>query len=52
MANMSRRIIVTGGSGKNGRYIIESLLSKRHQALNLDLSLLPNGLDQQIHTLK
>ncbi|KNB20119.1 UDP-glucose 4-epimerase [Fusarium oxysporum f. sp. lycopersici 4287] len=49
---MSKRIIVTGGSGKTGRYIIESLLSKGHQVLNLDLSPLHNGLDQQVHTLK
>ncbi|KAF5685466.1 UDP-glucose 4-epimerase [Fusarium denticulatum] len=49
---MSKRIIVTGGSGKAGKYIIEHLLAQGHQILNLDLLPLPAELSQNVHTLR
>jgi nucleoside-diphosphate-sugar epimerase len=38
---MSQRIIVTGGSGKVGRYVVEVLLRQGYQVLNLDLKPFP-----------
>ncbi|KAL2854014.1 hypothetical protein BJX68DRAFT_264765 [Aspergillus pseudodeflectus] len=49
---MGKRIIVTGGSGKAGRHIIEFLLAQGHEILNLDLAPLPAPLNQHVHTLK
>ncbi|KAF5584445.1 UDP-glucose 4-epimerase [Fusarium pseudocircinatum] len=49
---MSKRIIVTGGSGKAGRYIIKYLLAQGHPILNLDLLPLPAELSQNVHTLR
>ncbi|QKD52039.2 uncharacterized protein FOBCDRAFT_238371 [Fusarium oxysporum Fo47] len=49
---MSKRIIVTGGSGKAGRHIIEYLLAQGHQILNLDLVPLPVDFSQKVHTLR
>lgn len=44
------RIIVTGGSGKAGRYIIDELLKAGHTVLNLDLAPLPQF--PQVATLR
>jgi nucleoside-diphosphate-sugar epimerase len=33
---MGKRVIVTGGSGKVGRYVIPHLLARGHEVLNLD----------------
>src|SRR5271163_1046012 len=49
---MGKRVVVTGGSGKAGRYVISSLLSSGHEVLNLDLVPLPNDLSRQVHTIK
>jgi len=49
---MGKRVIVTGGSGKAGRYVISSLLRSGREVLNLDLVQLPNDLSQQVHTIK
>ncbi|KAF5859206.1 hypothetical protein ETB97_003219 [Aspergillus alliaceus] len=49
---MSKRIIVTGGSGKAGQYIIAHLLSQNYSVLNLDLNPLPPPLSEKVHTLK
>ncbi|CEN60755.1 hypothetical protein ASPCAL03188 [Aspergillus calidoustus] len=49
---MSKRIIVTGGSGKAGRNLIEHLLSQGHEVLNLDLAPLLPPLNQHVHTLQ
>ena len=38
---MSKRIVITGGSGHAGRHLIQHLLSHGHQILNLDLVPLP-----------
>ncbi|KAG8157034.1 hypothetical protein KVR01_013024 [Diaporthe batatas] len=35
---MGKRIIVTGGSGKAGKYVVQSLLDKGYEVLNLDLA--------------
>jgi nucleoside-diphosphate-sugar epimerase len=49
---MRNRIIVTGGSGKAGRYVIEYLLEKGHQVLNLDIAPLSGDLSGRVHTIK
>lgn len=49
---MGKRIIVTGGSGKTGKYVIDHLLQKGHQVLNLDLAPLTVDWARQAHTLK
>ncbi|KAJ1708505.1 UDP-glucose-4-epimerase [Aspergillus flavus] len=49
---MSKRIIVTGGSGKAGQYVIHHLLAQGYSILNLDLSPLPPPLNEKVHTLK
>ncbi|KAK9235279.1 hypothetical protein V1525DRAFT_410524 [Lipomyces kononenkoae] len=46
---MAKRIVVTGGSGKAGRHVIDYLLSAGHSVLNLDLVKLANP---SVHTLK
>ncbi|RSL50190.1 hypothetical protein CEP54_012054 [Fusarium duplospermum] len=46
---MGKRIIVTGGSGVVGRWVIQSLLSHGHQVLNLDQKPLDN---EAVHTVK
>ncbi|KAJ5980440.1 hypothetical protein N7481_007738 [Penicillium waksmanii] len=46
--NMSR-IVVTGGSGKAGQYVINELLAAGHQILNLDLMPMTHP---DVHTLK
>ncbi|KAH6985185.1 putative UDP-glucose-4-epimerase [Ilyonectria destructans] len=43
------RVVVTGGSGKAGRYIIDELVGNGHQVLNLDLQPLAR---QDVCTLK
>jgi nucleoside-diphosphate-sugar epimerase len=37
----ARRIIVTGGSGKAGRYVVRELVEQGYYVLNLDLKVLP-----------
>ncbi|PWY81580.1 NAD(P)-binding protein [Aspergillus sclerotioniger CBS 115572] len=50
---MTKRIIVTGGSGTAGQHIITYLLSQGHDILNIDLAPLPNpALASQVHTLR
>lgn len=49
---MGKRVVVTGGSGKAGRYVISALLQSGHEVLNLDLVPLPTDLGHQVHTLK
>ncbi|KAH7142891.1 hypothetical protein B0J13DRAFT_51496 [Dactylonectria estremocensis] len=49
---MGKRIVVTGGSGKAGRHIIQYLLSQGHQVLNLDLAPLSKDLSDRVHTVK
>lgn len=49
---MSKRIIVTGGSGKAGQYVIHHLLAQGYSILNLDLNPLPPPLNEKVHTLK
>ncbi|KAK0111154.1 hypothetical protein ONS95_001531 [Cadophora gregata] len=46
-----KRIIVTGGSGKAGQYIIPHLLSRGHEILNLDLTV-PSQPIPDVHTIK
>lgn len=48
---MSKRIIVTGGSGKAGRNIIAHLLAQGYEVLNLDLAPLTGPLAEKVHTL-
>ncbi|KAL4894383.1 hypothetical protein BDV59DRAFT_207050 [Aspergillus ambiguus] len=48
---MSKRIIVTGGSGKAGKHIITHLISQGHEVLNLDLVPLAGPLADKVHTL-
>jgi nucleoside-diphosphate-sugar epimerase len=47
-----KRVVVTGGSGKVGRHVIEFLLAQGHEVLNLDLFNLPEPLSGRVHTLK
>ncbi|KAH6658844.1 hypothetical protein F5X68DRAFT_145744 [Plectosphaerella plurivora] len=49
---MGKRIVVTGGSGKAGRLIIQYLLDQGHEILNLDLNPLQGELSQRVHTLR
>ncbi|KAB8072479.1 NAD(P)-binding protein [Aspergillus leporis] len=49
---MSKRIIVTGGSGKAGQFLIAHLLARNYSVLNLDLTPLPPPLNAEVHTLK
>ncbi|GKZ91368.1 hypothetical protein AnigIFM59636_003620 [Aspergillus niger] len=49
---MSKRIIITGGSGKAGQFIISHLLAHNYEILNLDLNPLPAPLSNRVHTLK
>ncbi|PYH47043.1 NAD-dependent epimerase/dehydratase family protein [Aspergillus saccharolyticus JOP 1030-1] len=49
---MSKRIIVTGGSGKAGQFIIAHLLHQNYSILNLDLHPLPAPLAARVHTLR
>ncbi|KAI8651671.1 Epimerase domain-containing protein [Fusarium keratoplasticum] len=46
---MGKRVIVTGGSGVVGRWVVQSLLSHGHQVLNLDQKPLDN---EAVHTIK
>jgi nucleoside-diphosphate-sugar epimerase len=39
---LSKRIIFTGGSGKAGKHVIQYLVDRGHQVLNLDTKPLPN----------
>ena len=39
---MSKRIVFTGGSGKAGKHVIQYLVDRGHQVLNLDTEPLPN----------
>jgi nucleoside-diphosphate-sugar epimerase len=49
---MSKRIVVTGGSGKVGRAVVAHLLHCGHAVLNLDMAT-PSGQEaQKCHTLK
>ncbi|KAG4429189.1 hypothetical protein IFR05_015323 [Cadophora sp. M221] len=49
--NTRKRIIVTGGSGKAGQYIIPYLLNQGHEILNLDIQPPPTPLGD-VHTIK
>ncbi|OJJ98531.1 hypothetical protein ASPACDRAFT_1872018 [Aspergillus aculeatus ATCC 16872] len=49
---MSKRIIITGGSGKAGQFIIAHLLSQNYTILNLDLHPLPAPLAARVHTIR
>ncbi|KAJ5298277.1 nascent polypeptide-associated complex subunit beta [Penicillium atrosanguineum] len=49
---MGKRIIVTGGSGKAGQYVIDYLLDQGHQVLNLDLTPLPAPFSDRVHTIR
>ncbi|KAF9884499.1 hypothetical protein FE257_001686 [Aspergillus nanangensis] len=49
---MPKRIIVTGGSGKAGQYIIRRLLKAGHEVLNLDCVPLPDPLSTEVTTLQ
>lgn len=50
---MSKRIMVTGGSGKAGRPIIQHLISHGHTLLNLDLVPLPPTPEfASVHTIR
>ncbi|KAL4892885.1 hypothetical protein BDV59DRAFT_178879 [Aspergillus ambiguus] len=49
---MGKRIVVTGGSGKAGRHIIQYLLDQGHHVLNLDLVPLPSELADRVDTLR
>lgn len=49
---MGKRIIVTGGSGKAGQYVVTYLLDQGHEVLNLDLLPLPASLADRAHTLR
>ncbi len=48
---MGKRVIVTGGSGKVGQYVISHLLQQGHEVLNLDLVPLPSHFTN-VHTIK
>jgi nucleoside-diphosphate-sugar epimerase len=39
---LSKRIVFTGGSGKAGKHVIQYLVDRGHQVLNLDTKPLPN----------
>jgi nucleoside-diphosphate-sugar epimerase len=39
---LSKRIIFTGGSGKAGKHVVQYLVDRGHQVLNLDTKPLPN----------
>jgi len=39
---LSKRIVFTGGSGKAGKHVIQYLVDRGHQVLNLDTKSLPN----------
>ena len=49
-----KRIVITGGSGKAGQYIIPHLLSRGHEILNLDLTPPPpsSPLAASVHTIR
>ncbi|PVH72300.1 NAD(P)-binding protein [Cadophora sp. DSE1049] len=49
-----KRVVITGGSGKAGQYIIPHLLARGHQILNLDLTPPPSSspFAASIHTIK
>lgn len=47
---MVQRVVVTGGSGKAGRHIIERLLEANYEILNLDL--VPLASQNSVYTLK
>lgn len=49
---MCKQIIITGGSGKAGKHIIEYLLSKGHEVLNIDIVPLTGPLSNKVRTLK
>ena len=38
---MTKRVIITGGSGKAGRYVVEHLVEQGHTVLNLDVAVNP-----------
>ena len=48
---MGKRIVVTGGSGRVGRHVIDYLLKQGHEILNLDLMPLPDSY-KDVHTIK
>jgi nucleoside-diphosphate-sugar epimerase len=39
---LSKRIVFTGGSGKAGKHVVQYLVDRGHQVLNLDTKPLPN----------
>jgi nucleoside-diphosphate-sugar epimerase len=39
---LSKRIVFTGGSGKAGKHVVQYLVDRDHQVLNLDTKPLPN----------
>jgi nucleoside-diphosphate-sugar epimerase len=47
-----KQILVTGGSGLIGQHVIEYLLHKGHQILNLDLVPIQNERIKNVRTLK
>ena len=47
-----KRVVVTGGSGKVGRHVIEYLLAQGHEVLNLDLFNLTGTLAERAYTIK
>jgi nucleoside-diphosphate-sugar epimerase len=47
-----KRVVVTGGSGKAGRYVLEYLLAEGYSILNLDIVPLTDDIANQVHTLK
>lgn len=40
---MKKNIIVTGGSGMAGKWVVKDLLEQGHQVMNLDRTVLPNS---------
>lgn len=49
---MAKRIIVTGGSGKAGKHVIQTLLDEGYEVLNLDLEPIQGELGARVHTIK
>lgn len=49
---MSKRVIFTGGSGKAGRHIVNYLVKKGYDVLNLDVKTAPADVNPSVHTLR
>jgi nucleoside-diphosphate-sugar epimerase len=47
---MSKNIIVTGGSGKAGKWVVQDLLAQGHQVLNLDRTVLQGSAARTLVT--